>query len=158
MLVINEDLFAIEDAIDYLIEDIKKTEEFQTYLKVYNEFEQDQQLQYDIEQFQRSLTALSDQKDYLRYRPGSKSLNKEILRQKRELDLHPKVVVLRIAEVDLQTILAEIAESIAETVSSTIFIDTGLPLAERRERITKGIYRNIKEGNSACLKDKIELE
>ncbi|MBA2795463.1 YlbF family regulator [Streptococcus porcinus] len=158
MLVINEDLFAIEDAIDHLIEDIKKTGEFQTYRKVYNKFKKDQQLQYEIEQFQRLLTDVADQKDYLRYRPDSKSINKEILRKKRELDLHPKVVALRIAEVDLQTILAEIAESIAEIVSSTIFIDTGLPLAERRERIAKGIYRNIKEGNSACLKDKVELE
>lgn len=158
MLVINQDLLAIDDAIDKLVEDIKKTGEFQSYLEVKRHFTDDQLLQSEIGHFQILLREFSDQEKYASYRPESKMLKKQVLAKKRELDLNPLVVALRLAEVDLQALLASITSQIAHQVSDSIYVDSGLPLASRREKISRGIYQNIKEKDIACSNDKKELD
>lgn len=158
MLVINQNLLAIDDAIDKLVEDIKKTGEFQSYLEVKRHFTDDQLLQSEIGHFQILLREFSDQEKYASYRPESKMLKKQVLAEKRELDLNPLVVALRLAEVDLQALLASITNQIAHQVSDSIYVDSGLPLASRREKISRGIYQNIKEKDIACSNDKKELD
>lgn len=158
MLVINQNLLAIDDAIDKLVEDIKKTGEFQSYLEVKRHFTDDQLLQSEIGHFQILLREFSDQEKYASYRPESKMLKKQVLAKKRELDLNPLVVALRLAEVDLQALLASITNQIAHQVSDSIYVDSGLPLASRREKISRGIYQNIKEKDIACSNDKKELD
>lgn len=158
MLVINQNLLAIDDAIDKLVEDIKKTGEFQSYLEVKRHFTDDQLLQSEIGHFQILLREFSDQEKYASYRPESKMLKKQVLAEKRELDLNPLVVALRLAEVDLQALLASITNQIAHQVSDSIYVDSGLPLASRREKISRGIYQNIKEKDITCSNDKKELD
>ncbi|XCY66165.1 hypothetical protein ABG807_12180 [Streptococcus iniae] len=63
---------------------------------------------------------------------------------------------LRYAEVDLQKILAHVSVAIAEAISPTIFVDTGLPLAAKKESPHKELYQNIKEKDDPCLQDNIE--
>ncbi|MGT2958635.1 hypothetical protein A9Q68_04910 [Streptococcus bovimastitidis] len=158
MLVINQDLLVIDDAIDRLVEDIKKTGEFQSYLEVKRHFTNDPDLQREIGSFQILVREFSDQDKYASYRPESKMLKKLLLAKKRELDLNPLVVALRLAEVDLQAVLASITNQVAHQVSETIYVDSGLPLATRHEKVSRGIYQNIKEKDIACLNDKKELE
>lgn len=158
MLVINQDLLAIDDAIDKLVEDIKKTGEFQSYLEVKRHFINDHNLQREIGSFQNLVREFSAQDKYASYPPESKMLKKQLLAKKRELDLTPLVVALRLAEVDLQAVLARITDQVAHQVSETIYVDSGLPLASRHEKVSRGIYQNIKEKDIACLNDKKELD
>ena len=58
-----------------------------------------------------------------------RELKRQVLRMKRQIDLNEVVIGYRRAEFDLQTILANLGEEIAQAVSDQIFIDTGLPLA-----------------------------
>ncbi|MEW6856307.1 YlbF family regulator [Streptococcus iniae] len=48
MLVINEDLLAIEDAIDQLVNDIKQTKEYKNYCQLRNVVKEDSNLQADL--------------------------------------------------------------------------------------------------------------
>ena len=48
---------------------------------------------------------------------------------KRQIDLNRVVIGYRQAEFDLQTILANLGEEVAQAVFGSDFIDTGLPLA-----------------------------
>ena len=59
-----------------------------------------------------------------------RELKRQVLRMKRQIDLNEVVIGYRQAEFDLQTILANLGEEIAQAVSNQIFIDTGylLPL------------------------------
>ncbi|EHI69992.1 hypothetical protein ACVRY7_04685 [Streptococcus ictaluri] len=72
-------------------------------------------------------------------------MRRQVLQAKRQLDLDPLVSQLRLAQVDLQAILANISQEIAKTVSEDIFVDTGLPLAAKRPKHGSGPYQNIKE-------------
>ena len=76
--------------------------------------------------------------------PDVRELKRQVLRMKRQIDLNEVVIAYRHAEFDLQTILANLGEEIAQAVSGQIFIDTGLPLAPHKPHHKKG-DTNIKE-------------
>lgn len=148
MLVVNEELVKIDDAIDCLVDDLLKCKTFQTYLEKKSLFENDSVLQKDILTFKDLAEEYDKRKHLISFRPELLDLRKEVYAKKRALDLHPKVVDLRLAEVDFQEILAQVTQAIADTVSSHIFVDTGLPLSPKKERFSLGIYQNIKEKDS----------
>ncbi|MEW6856308.1 hypothetical protein ABG752_10850 [Streptococcus iniae] len=79
------------------------------------------------------------------FRPEVKALKKELLLKKRQLDLNAKIMALRYAEVDLQKILAHVSVAIAEAISPTIFVDTGLPLAAKKKVPIKGLIKISKK-------------
>ncbi len=83
-------------------------------------------------------------KEYEAFRPDVRELKRQVLRMKRQIDLNEVVIAYRHAEFDLQTILANLGEEIAQAVSGQIFIDTGLPLAPHKPHHKKG-DTNIKE-------------
>ena len=74
--------------------------------------------------------------------------------KKRQLDLNEKVIALRRAEVDLQEVLAKIAQKIAESVSSDVFVDTGLPLAPHKPPHKKDMAIILRKDKRKCLKRK----
>ncbi|MGT2887747.1 YlbF family regulator [Streptococcus didelphis] len=145
MLVINEELLAIEEAIDDLVSDLKSTEEYQTYQRLAKQVENDSKLQVAIAQFQQMSEAYASQSQFVRFRPEIRSLKKALLMAKKDLDLNPQISALRVAEVNLQKLLAHVSEELARSISSHIFVDTGLPLAPKHEKLGRGIYNNIKE-------------
>ena len=109
MLIINEELLAIDQAIECLVSYFLKLPEA-----------------------------------YEAFRPDVRELKRQVLRMKRQIDLNEVVIAYRHAEFDLQTILANLGEEIAQAVSGQIFIDTGLPLAPHKPHHKKG-DTNIKE-------------
>ncbi|MGT2935124.1 YlbF family regulator [Streptococcus castoreus] len=145
MLIISDELIAIEEAIDQLVLDLKKTHQYKRYVSAKQAIEDDLELQADILSFQELKQEYDAKEELLSFRPEVKRWRRELLVQKRQIDCHPLVVTLRLAQVDFQTILADISEEIASAVSQVIFVDTGLPLAVKRPSHPSGPYQNIKE-------------
>ena len=101
-------------------------------------------LQEQLFAFQELKDSYDTAKAYEAFRPDVRELKRQVLRMKRQIDLNEVVIGYRQAEFDLQTILANLGEEIAQAVSDQIFIDTGLPLAPHKPHHKKG-DTNIKE-------------
>ncbi|KHD45753.1 YlbF family regulator [Streptococcus hongkongensis] len=144
MLVINEDLIIIEDAIDSLVNELVSSPEFINYKEKLKIVDNDHELQESISEL-KQLTDNYTQEEFIRFRPELREMRKSILAKKKELDTSPNIIALRYAEIACQEILAKISQQLASAVSPTIFIDTGLPLASRKKHPKHGRYQNIKE-------------
>ena len=137
MLIINEELLAIDQAIEYLVSYFLKLPEVENYRLKRQKFENDRELQEQLFAFQKLKDSYDTAKAYEAFRPDVREL-------KRQIDLNEVVIGYRQTEFDLQTILANLGEEIAQAVSNQIFIDTGLPLAPHKPHHKKG-DTNIKE-------------
>ena len=144
MLIINEELLAIDQAIEYLVSYFLKLPEVENYRLKRQKFENDRELQEQLFAFQKLKDSYDTAKAYEAFRPDVRELKRQVLRMKRQIDLNEVVIGYRQAEFDLQTILANLGEEIAQAVSNQIFIDTGLPLAPHKPHHKKG-DTNIKE-------------
>lgn len=154
MLVISEEFIAMEEAIDQLVACLKKVPQYQDYAEAKAAVEADGNLQVEMSRFQDIKKRYDASKALQEFRPEVRQLRREMLLQKRTLDCHPLVVSMRLAQMDLQEILANISEEIAGAVSDSIFVDTGLPLAPKRPKHPSGPYQNIKEKGLSCFKNK----
>lgn len=144
MLIINEELLAIDQAIDCLVSYFLKLPEVENYRLKHQKFENDRELQEQLFAFQELKDSYDTAKEYEAFRPDVRELKRQVLRMKRQIDLNEVVIGYRQSEFDLQTILANLGEEIAQAVSDQIFIDSGLPLAPHKPHHKKG-DANIKE-------------
>lgn len=144
MLIINKELLAIDQAIDCLVSYFLKLPEVENYRLKRQKFENDRELQEQLFAFQELKDSYDTAKEYEAFRPDVRELKRQVLRMKRQIDLNEVVIGYRQAEFDLQTILANLGEEIAQAVSDQIFIDSGLPLAPHKPHHKKG-DTNIKE-------------
>ena len=138
MLIINEELLAIDQAIDCLVSYFLKLPEVENYRLKRQKFENDRELQEQLFAFQELKDSYDTAKEYEAFRPDVRELKRQVLRMKRQIDLNEVVIGYRQAEFDLQTILANLGEEIAQAVSDQIFIDSGLPLAPHKPHHKKG--------------------
>ena len=138
MLIINEELLAIDQAIDCLVSYFLKLPEVENYRLKRQKFENDRELQEQLFAFQELKDSYYTAKEYEAFRPDVRELKRQVLRMKRQIDLNEVVIGYRQAEFDLQTILANLGEEIAQAVSDQIFIDSGLPLAPNKPHHKKG--------------------
>lgn len=145
MLVINEELFAIEDAVDALVNDFKTLNVYRSYQEASKNVRDDAELQKKLQRFHELNEQWESEKDFISFRPDIRDLKKAMLGMKRQLDLDPKIIALRFAEVDCQKVLSEMTSAIALSVSETIFVDTGLPMAKKQHQHGSATYENIKE-------------
>ena len=144
MLIINEELLAIDQAIDSLVSHFLMLPEVDACRLSRQKFENGKELQKQLFAFQELKDSYDTAKAYEAFRPDVRELKRQVLRMKRQIDLNEVVIGYRQAEFDLQTILANLGEEIAQAVSDQIFIDTGLPLAPHKPHHKKG-DTNIKE-------------
>lgn len=144
MLIINEELLAIDQAIDSLVSHFQMLPEVDAYRLSRQQFENDRELQEQLFAFQELKDCYDTAKAYEAFRPDVRELKRRVLRMKRQIDLNEVVIGYRQAEFDLQIILANLGEEIAQAVLDQIFIDTGLPLAPHKPHHKKG-DTNIKE-------------
>ena len=138
MLIINEELLAIDQAIECLVSYFLKLPEVENYRLKRQKFENDRELQEQLFAFQELKDSYDTAKEYEAFRPDVRELKRQVLRMKRQIDLNEVVIGYRQAEFDLQTILANLGEEIAQAVSDQIFIDTALPLAPHKPHHKKG--------------------
>ncbi|MBL3716096.1 MULTISPECIES: YlbF family regulator [Lactococcus] len=122
MLIINEQLFEIEDSIDTLVKAFLDLPQVAVYRTLKAEFEADKDVQ-------DKLRILTENQEYVAFRPELLELRKEIL-------FNEKVYNLRVAENDLQELLSDLTKDIASSISEHIFVDENLPLkgGSRHER------------------------
>ncbi|MGT2924674.1 YlbF family regulator [Streptococcus caviae] len=146
MLKMDDQLLAIDDALDDVITAFLELDTVKAYQAAAQAVSADKELQEEISDFQRLKEDYDRLQSFGKYRPEAGQLRKAVLRQKRQLDLNDKMIAMRRAEVDLQTVLAEASQKIAAAVSPDIFVDTGLPMALHRPPHEMGRGKNIKEG------------
>ncbi|WP_313966987.1 YlbF family regulator [uncultured Streptococcus sp.] len=144
MLIIDEELLAIDQAIDSLILHFLGLPEVEDYRLKRQKFEKDRGLQKQLLEFQELREIYEEAQKYEAYRSDVRDLKRQILRIKRQIDLNEVVIAYRQAELDLQTIMASLGKDLAQAVSDQIFMDTGLPLAPHKPHHKKGAT-NIKE-------------
>ena len=134
----------IDQAIECLVSYFLKLPEVENYRLKRQKFENDRELQEQLFAFLELKDSYDTAKEHEAFRPDVRELKRQFLRMKRQIDLNEVVIGYRQAEFDLQTILANLGEEIAQAVSDQIFIDTGLPLAPHKPYHKKE-DTNIKE-------------
>ena len=102
MLIIDDQLLELDDTIEELVTAITQTEQAKTYQVAKIAFDTDESLQEMIADFTLKKTAYEQVADYAAYLPEVKDKKKVLYKLKRQLDLHPKVIAFRQAEVALQ--------------------------------------------------------
>lgn len=145
MLIINEELLAIEEAIDDLVVAFLNLPEVENFRFKRQQFNESQDLQEALKDFQNQKKAYQELEAYAQYRSDIKDMKRQLLRQKRELDVDPLVQSYKEAEVDLQKIMATMSQELSQAISRQIFVDTGLPLAPHKPPHQHGKKTNIKE-------------
>lgn len=113
MLTIDEQLFDIDEAIDEVAASFLELESVKNYRKAREVFLADTVLQEKIMHFQALKQSYEDVKSYAAFR----------------------------SEVAVQKNLAELSQKISSTISSDIFVETGLPLAPHKSH-----YGNCSKG------------
>ena len=132
MLTIDEQLFDIDEAIDDVATSFLELESVKQYQTAYESFMADTILQEKITQFQDLKQSYEEAKLYANFRPEVAEKRRQLFREKRAIDLNEKMSRLRQSEVAVQKQLAELSQKIASTISSDVFVDTGLPLASHK--------------------------
>ena len=122
MLIINEELLAIDQAIDCLVSYFLKLPEVENYRLKRQKFENDRELQEQLFAFQELKDSYDTAKEYEAFRPDVRELKRQVLRMKRQIDLNEVVIGYRQAEFDLQTILANLGEEIAQAVQTRFLL------------------------------------
>lgn len=145
MLEINEELLAIDDAVDHLAKLVLASPQAKTYQLAKTKVLADQDLQIQLARFRDLQESYEEQKEFAKYRPEVVGLRRQVLQLKRQIDLTQTMQDFRAAEVALQEVLAGITEQLAQTISPDIFVDTGLPLAPHHRQHGHGRGQNIRE-------------
>jgi len=116
MLIIDEELVAIDQAVDELVASLIIEPEFLAYQAAAQAVEEDAGLS-------KQLQLLAEEEAHIAFRPELKKLQKELI-------MNEKVYQLRVAENELQALLSEVAGELSGAISKEIMIDENLPLAK----------------------------
>ncbi|WEV60451.1 YlbF family regulator [Streptococcaceae bacterium ESL0729] len=131
MLIVNESLAKIDDVIDKIVASFLTFNQVDHYRKAKSAFEDDFFLQEQIKSLLEKNQLLAENEAYLPYRPELKELQREVRGLQRQINLNEHVYELRLAENDLQGLLADLTKDIAATISEDISIDEGLPFSKK---------------------------
>lgn len=145
MLKINQELLAIDDAIDQVVKKLMERPETKRYQALKTQFDQDAHLS----QLRSEFLALKEDYErveaYTSYRPEIAQMKRALLQKKRELDLDEITQQLRQSEHDLQSLLARVTQDISQAIDQDIFVDTGLPFAPSKRPHGHQPGQNIRE-------------
>lgn len=130
-MIINDQLFELEDQCDRLTAAIAESVSFQDYVEKKVAVYQDDHISELIQDFVNKKAAFEKIEAYGLHAPDYREKNRALRQAKRKLDLDPEVAEFRIAETNLQELLDSICLSIAETISDTIKVDAGNPFFEK---------------------------
>lgn len=111
---------------------ILQSEPFQTYVQAKKELEVNADAQARIKRFTKVKEQYEEVQRFGRYHPDYRTVSTEIRQVKREVDSSPQVIAFKKAEQELETLLNEISEIIARSVSNTIKVPTGNPFFDNR--------------------------
>lgn len=129
-MIINEQLFALEDQCDRLVEAVLGSQSMKSYHFSREQMRQSSQVKQLAEEFAQAKRNFEAIESFGTYAPDYKKKNLELRQKKRSLDLNDTVSAFRVSETNLQNLLDEICSSIATAVSDEIKIDAGNPFFE----------------------------
>ncbi|WP_090792721.1 YlbF family regulator [Pelagirhabdus alkalitolerans] len=110
------------DLTEELAEMIVNSEEMINYIEKKNHLKQDTHAQTVIKQFESLKEKYEDVQRFGRYHPDYNKIMKETRLKKREVDMLESVAQFKIAERSLQTLLEQVTESIAHSISPQIMV------------------------------------
>lgn len=137
-MIIDQNLFQLEDKSLELIQQIKQSQAFQKYLNSKKEMEICPEVATIKQEFVSKKDKFEQIEGYGELAPDYKEQRRALRKAKRQLDLHSKVAEFRFAETDLQNLLDEVGQQIAGTISAEIKVDAGNPFFETGKAGCKG--------------------
>ncbi|MEO1770711.1 MULTISPECIES: YlbF family regulator [Enterococcus] len=137
-MIIDEALFSLEDQTHRLIDCVKTSQVFKNYLAKKQQMDSCPEVKRLKQEFLREKERFERVADYGDFAPDYLEKQKSARRAKRALDFNENVAQFRVAETDLQTLLDEISQTLAQTVSPEIKVDAGNPFFETGNHHCKG--------------------
>ena len=125
-MIINDAFFQLEDQNQLLIQEILASQSYKNYLLKRIEMNTSPEVAKLKKAFQKENA------------PDYRQLQRSVRLSKRALDLNEKVAAFRLAETDLQQLLDEVGQRIAQTISAEIKVDAGNPFFETGNHSCKG--------------------
>ncbi|WP_163970767.1 YlbF family regulator [Oceanobacillus halotolerans] len=110
----------ILDKSEYISEMILQSDVMENYTRSRIALENDEEAQQLITAFNDIKTHYEDVQRFGRYHPDYNEIMKKVRSTKREMDMNDKVAAFKIAERNLQKLLDEVSQYIAESVSNQI--------------------------------------
>ncbi|WP_062048520.1 YlbF family regulator [Bacillus sp. JCM 19034] len=115
------------DGAEELANAVIQSETYNDYIEAKKILEQDGEAQALIATFNQLKEQYEDVQRFGKYHPDYDKISTEIRKAKRAVDLSDSVVSFKKAERELESLLNEISEIIAHSVSKTIKVPTGNP-------------------------------
>lgn len=137
-MIIDEALFSLEDQTHRLIDCVKTSQVFKNYLAKKQQMDSCPEVKRLKQEFLREKERFERVADYGDFAPDYLEKQKSARRAKRALDFNENVAQFRVAETDLQTLLDEISQTLAQTVSPEIKVDAGNPFLKQAIIIVRG--------------------
>ncbi|MFC7372049.1 YlbF family regulator [Fictibacillus iocasae] len=97
-----------------------------------NELESDSEAQSLIKRFQYMKEQFEEVQRFGKYHPDYAAVNKSVREMKRDLDFHSTISAFKKAEKELDKLLIECSQIIAESVSPSIKVPTGNPFLDSK--------------------------
>lgn len=116
MLIVNEDLMDLEDLTGKLTSEILLNPVFDRYKAAKLAVKNDNELQ-------KKLSNLTENEEYVAFRPELRQLQKEVL-------MNEKIYALKIAENDVQEFLSDLTKKLVKSISEHIEVDENLPFSK----------------------------
>ena len=120
----------IMDQAERLAQEIIQSEVGLHYLDSLRKMNLDPVAQGKIQTFNSMKDSYEEVQRFGRYHPDYKTVTKATREAKREMDLHPSIIVYKQAENSLQQLLDEISMLLGHSVSPHIKVPTGNPFFE----------------------------
>lgn len=150
-MIINEELLALEDQCERLIEKILASQAMRDYWRARRRLEQSAAVQQKMQLFQEAKEKYEQVEAYGSYAPDYAVLRQEAFRLKRDLDMDETVYSFRSAERALQVQLDLIASALASAVSSNILVSAGDPFSLSRIGLPQACETHLRERNASEL-------
>lgn len=124
-MIINEELFALQEQCDVIIEHIRNSETMQRFEEAKLFLSESLDSQEKIKSFNEAKDKFSQIEAYGEYAPDYAEIRQQVFQTKRMMDMDEAVYTYRIAERNLQVQLDLIAKKIASSVSENILVSAG---------------------------------
>ncbi|MFD1671181.1 YlbF family regulator [Agrilactobacillus yilanensis] len=133
-MIYNDQMVAIEDAVDQLIAALKASEVFKTYQAKQAQLAQDAKAQALIQSFHDYQHKLAAIEPYGSYVPEAATLKKQTLAAKRDMDLNPSVAAYKLAKLQFETVVDTLTVAMTDKISSRIKVATRNPFFETKRK------------------------
>lgn len=134
-VIVNEELFQLEDQCLQVAEMIKKSKTMASYLEHKQSMEESAKVCQLKEAFLSKKEAFENVAAYGEYAPDYREKKRAVRKAKRQLDMDEHVAAFRYSETQLQSLLDQIVQVLAEEVSNEIKVDAGSPFFETKKTL-----------------------